>query len=377
VSDVDAVTSVLMNNYYYRPTGEEDQQVFESSLEQQAISGMLSSLNDDYTRYLPPEEAQVAASELEGEYGGIGVTLQEVGGLVSIARVAPDSPAAAVGIEAGDVVERIDSRPVASIDGDLTGIDLRGPVGSTVELTIVQDASSGPITVTVERQAIVVHQATWEMIPGTTYMRIAVSIFGDRTVLELDEALAVARDNGTTGIVLDLRGNGGGWVKSAQETLGRFLDDSVGPALYEDTTPGRGDEIALPIINGEEAPTSLPLIVLVDQNTASAAEIVAGTLRDYDRALAIGEPTVGKGSVQRIFDFSDGASLRATVAEWFTPSKGRIQDEGVRPDVLLTATDGRSALGGDPFIAAAVTHLDLGASKPTDLARLPLEATPD
>jgi carboxyl-terminal processing protease len=199
-------------------------------------------------------------------------------------------------------------------------------------------------------------------------MRIAVSIFGDRTVLELDEALATARDNGTTGIVLDLRGNGGGWVKSAQETLGRFLPDSVGPAMYEDTTPGRGDEIAIPIVNGEVPPTALPLIVLVDGNTASAAEIVAGSLRDYDRALVIGVPTVGKGSVQRIFDFSDGASLRVTVAEWFTPSKGRIQDEGVRPDVLLASTDGSSALGGDPFIAAAISHLDRGASKPTDLA---------
>ncbi|HYJ12994.1 MAG TPA: S41 family peptidase, partial [Thermomicrobiales bacterium] len=358
VSDVDVVTSVLMNNYYYRPTDNADQQVFASALEQQAINGMLSSLNDDYTRYLPPDDAQVAASELEGEYGGIGVTLQEAGGLVSVARVTPDSPAAAAGIAPGDVIERIDNRPVSSIDGELTGIDLLGPVGSIVELTIVQEVNSAPITISVERQAIVVHQATWEMIPGTTYMRIAVSIFGDRTVLELDEALAAARNNGTTGIVLDLRGNGGGWVKSAQETLGRFLEESVGPAMYEDTTPGRGDEVAIPIINGETSPTDLPMIVLVDGNTASAAEIVAGSLRDYDRALVIGVQTVGKGSVQRIFDFSDGASLRVTVAEWFTPSKGRIQDEGVQPDVLLAATDGSSALDGDPFIAAAVSHLD-------------------
>jgi carboxyl-terminal processing protease len=377
VSDVDAVTDVLLNSYYYRPVTDEDQQVFASSLEEHAISGMLSSLNDDYTRYLPPDDAQLAASELEGEYGGIGVTLQEVGGLVSVARVLPESPAAAAGLAPGDVVERIDNRPVASLEGDLTGLDLRGPVGSTVELTVVQAAASGPITVGVERQAIVVHQVTWEMIPGTTYMRIVVSIFGDRTILELDEALAAAQDAGATGIVLDLRGNGGGWVKAAQETLGRFLDDSVGPAMYEDTTPGRGDEVAIPILNGETNPTVLPLIVLVDGNTASAAEIVAGSLRDYDRALVVGVPTVGKGSVQRIFDFSDGASLRVTVAEWFTPSKGRIQDEGVRPDVLLSATDGSSALGGDPFVAAAVSHLDRGASKPTDLASLPPVATPD
>ncbi len=375
-SDVDAVTGVLMNNYYYRPTSDEDRVRFETTLEQHAISGMLASLNDDYTRYLPPEQAQIAASELEGEYGGVGLTLQEVGGLVSVARVGPDSPADRAGITPGDIVERIDNRPVSSIDEDFNGKDLTGPVGSTVDITLVKDANGDPMTVTVEREVVIVHQVTWEMVPGTTYMRIVVDIFGDRTISELDAALAEAEANGATGLILDLRGNGGGWVKSAQETIGRFLDDDVGPAMYEDSTPGRGDEVAIPILNGEVRPTDLPVIVLVDGSTASAAEIVAGSLRDYNRALVIGLPTVGKGSVQRIFDFSDGASLRVTVAEWFTPSKGRIQDEGVRPDVLLTATDGSAALGGDPYVSTAVSYLDAGSARPTDLATMPAGATP-
>ena len=241
---------------------------------------------------------------------------------------------------------------------------------------MVKGANSDAVTVTVEREVVIVHQVTWEMVPGTTYMRIVVDIFGDRTIEELDAALAEAEATGATGVILDLRGNGGGWVKSAQETIGRFLDDDVGPAMYEDSTPGRGDEIAIPILNGEAAPTDLPVIVLVDGSTASAAEIVAGSLRDYNRALIIGQPTVGKGSVQRIFDFSDGASLRVTVAEWFTPSKGRIQDEGVRPDVLLTATDGSAALGGDPYVSTAVSYLDAGSARPTDLATMPAGATP-
>ncbi|MEJ7901395.1 MAG: S41 family peptidase, partial [Thermomicrobiales bacterium] len=129
----------------------------------------------------------------------------------------------------------------------------------------------------------------------------------------------------------------------------------------------------LPIVNGETPPTDLPLIVLVDGNTASAAEIVAGSLRDYDRAMVVGEQTFGKGSVQRIFDFQDGASLRVTVAEWFTPSKGRIQDDGIRPDVLLTTGDNAMG-GGDPFVAAATSFLNSGKSRPTDLALIP--ATP-
>jgi carboxyl-terminal processing protease len=374
--DLDAVTDVLTENYYYRPTTPNEQTTFHTSLEQQAISGMLTSLNDDYTRYLLPVEAQIASEELEGEYGGIGVTLQEVDGEVVVGRVGPGTPAARAGVKAGDIVVRIDNRPVTVIEGDLNGLDLRGPVGSRVDLTLQQPASEGPITLSIEREAIIVHPVAWEQIEGTTYMRIAIDIFGDRTTQELDEALAEAEALGITGIVLDLRGNGGGWVRSAQETIGRFLPEDAGPALYEDTTPGPGNEVELPIINGEAGPTDLPLIVIVDSNTASAAEIVAGSLRDYDRALIVGEETFGKGSVQRIFDFEDGASLRVTVAEWFTPSKGRIQDEGINPDVLLSTGSGTGVQAGDPFVTAAVTFLDQGKSRPTDLAQPIGEATP-
>jgi len=199
-------------------------------------------------------------------------------------------------------------------------------------------------------------------------MRIAIDIFGDRTTAELDQAIAEAETNGATGIVLDLRGNGGGWVTSAQETIGRFVSAEEGPAMFEDTSTTRGGATAMPIINGETPPTDLALIVLVDGQTASAAEIVAGSLRDYNRALVIGERTFGKGSVQRIFDFEDGASLRVTVAEWFTPSQGRIQDEGINPDVLLTIGENDS-LQGDPFVLAATSFLNSGTSKPTDLAQ--------
>ncbi len=375
-NDLDAVTTVLTDNYYYRPTDENEVEQFTDTLERHAISGMLTSLNDDYTRYLLPADAQIAQEQLEGEYGGIGVTLQVVDGVVSVVRVGPDTPASLAGIEAGDIVERIDSRPVDSSADDLNGVDLRGPVGSTVLLTVLKPGAEGPVDVSVEREAIIVHPVAWEVIDDTNYMWISIDIFGDRTTAELDQALAEAQSLGVAGIVLDLRGNGGGWVTSAQETIGRFLGADVGPAMYEDTSPSRGGESELPIINGDTPPTELPLIILVDGETASAAEIVAGSLRDYDRALVVGEPTFGKGSVQRIFDFQDGASLRVTVAEWFTPSKGRIQDEGIRPDVLLTS-DGTATGAGDVFVNAATSFLDSGMSKPTDLAIANAPSSPE
>ncbi|CAN5850589.1 hypothetical protein BH24CHL3_BH24CHL3_04370 [soil metagenome] len=367
-SDLDAVADVVTENYYYRPVDPDEQAQFVILLEQHAISGMLTSLNDDYTRYLLPADAQVAAEQLEGEYGGIGVTLRVVEGIVSVARVGPDTPASRAGISSGDIVVRIDSRPVASIGEVLNGVDLRGPVGSDVVITILASGNDETIDISMAREAIVVHPVAWETIPGTTYMRIEIDIFGVRTTAELDQAIAEAETNGATGIVLDLRGNGGGWVTSAQETIGRFVNADEGPALFEDNSTTRGGATALPIINGELPPTDLPLIVLVDGQTASASEIVAGSLRHYNRALVIGERTFGKGSVQRIFDFEDGASLRVTVAEWFTPSQGRIQDEGINPDVLLTIGDNNS-LHGDSFVLAATSFLNSGTSKPTDLAQ--------
>lgn len=375
-SDLEAVSSVIEENYYYRPADTRDQAAFQEELERHAINGMLTSLDDRYTRYLLPEDAQLASDQLEGEYGGIGVTLEPVDGRLIVTRIDPETPASRAGLVAGDVIQRIDNRLVNE-EGDptLTG-DLRGPVGASVSLLIQRPGVDEPITVSLVREAIIVHPVSFEMLPGTTYARIRIDIFGNRTTSELDQAIASAGANGATGIVLDLRGNGGGWVTSAQETIGRFLSADAGPALFEDINPGRGGEYELPIINPESGVTDLPIVVLVDHNTASAAEIVAGSLRDYDRALIIGEQTFGKGSVQRIFDFDDGASLRVTVAEWITPSKGRIQDEGIRPDFIVDSTAYGSA-SGDPFVRTAVTMLESGISRPTHLANADVNpATP-
>lgn len=367
-SDLEAVASVIEENYFYRPTEASDEAAFREGLERHAIEGMLASLDDRYTRYLIPEEAQIASDQLEGEYGGVGVTLEPVRGLLVVARIDPDTPASRAGLIAGDVVQRIDNRLVNEQgDPTLTG-DLRGPVGSSVTLLIQRPGAPEPIILSLVREAIVVHPVSFEMIGGTSYARIRIDIFGDRTTAELDQAIRAAGTEGATGIILDLRGNGGGWVRSAQETIGRFLAESAGPALFEDAGPGRGGEYELPIINPESGPSDLPIVVLVDKNTASAAEIVAGSLRDYDRALVVGEQTFGKGSVQRIFDFDDGASLRVTVAEWITPSKGRIQDEGIRPDVLVDSS-AYGSTSGDPFVKAAVTMLESGISRPTHLAK--------
>jgi carboxyl-terminal processing protease len=374
-SDLETIVGVLEDNYLYRPADVGAQDEFREGLERKAIEGMVTSLDDAYTRYLVPADAAVASDQLAGAYGGIGVTLQPAHGLLVVARTTPNSPASRAGVAPGDVIQRIDDQPVAA-EGEptLTG-DLRGPVGSTVTLLIERPGTTEPISYSLVRESIVVHPVSFEMIQGTRYARIRIDIFGDRTTAELDEAIVMAGAQGAKGIVLDLRGNGGGWVKSAQETIGRFLAATAGPALFEDADPEPGGEYTLPILNAAGAPTDLPIVILVDRNTASAAEIVAGSLRDYDRAVIVGEQTFGKGSVQRIFDFEDGASLRVTVAEWITPDRTRIEDTGIRPDVVVDSTAyGRTS--GDPFVDTATTLLGSGISRPGDLAHGGSPATP-
>lgn len=366
-ADLEAAATVIDGNYYYLPTDPESRADLTEEMEEEAIDGALAALDDAYTRYLPPDESATAQEDLEGRYGGIGVDLAFGEDVVIVANVIPDTPANEAGIERGDVIEEVDGEPIAGVDPNEVIRLLRGEIGDEVDVTVVRPESGEVFEHHLVLEEIVVPPVTLRFIEGTSIAWLRITIFGDETVAELDEAIATIRDRGATGIILDLRGNGGGWVESARATLGRFLDPSLGPAMYEDTTPGPGGLEPMPIGPAEAVEVvDLPMIVLVDGGTASSAEIVAGALRDYDRAIIVGEPTFGKGSVQRIFGFSDGATMRVTVAEWFTPSRGRIQDEGIRPDLEITAAVHGS--GDDPVLAAAVRMLANGQSRPSDLS---------
>jgi len=221
---------------------------------------------------------------------------------------------------------------------------------------------------------------SYRLIPESTVAVLQVTVFGDNTTAELDAALKQAKNDGVTGVILDLRNNGGGWVDSAQQMIGRFVPESSGPALYEQLDPDGSERTPQPIIPGEVAMYDVPLVVLVNAGTASASEIVAGALRDYDRAVIVGERTFGKGSVQRVHDFQDGSSARITFAEWLTPGEKRIQGEGIEPDVAVSAgSEGESV---DYQLDRAIEVLTGNPSKSGDLVVPPatppvtLEASP-
>lgn len=356
-ADLDAVYGVIEDNYYYLPTDKDERKEMNTEMESGAINGALSTLDDEYTRYLDVDESMTATESLEGRYGGIGVDIVVEGNVAFVSAVVPESPADEAGILRGDVIEQINGARVQSTDVNDVVRQLRGEIGDPVSVTIVRPLSGEVETLDLVFEEIVVPPVTLTFIEGTSYAWLRITLFGDATVPDLDEAIAEIRAQGATGVILDLRGNGGGWVEAARQTLGRFLDPSVGPAMYEDITPGDGGMTELPILTTESVERlDLPMVVLIDGGTASAAEIVAGALKDYGRATLIGEASFGKGSVQRIFEFSDGSTMRVTVAEWFTPSRARIQSEGIRPDIdVASATDASTT---DPVLETAIMTLD-------------------
>jgi len=309
---------------------------YRRELDYGAARGMTESLADDYTVFLEPLRGAPLREELAGEYQGIGIWVEHPEGQFTIVAPIPGSPAARADLRAGDVIVAADGQDLGGLETDAAMSLIRGPAGSSVVLTIRRPGTPEVFDVTVNREEIEIPAVVYEAQAEGKVAHITVAIFGDNTTRELDAALKRAKEEGVGGIVLDLRGNGGGWVTSAQEMIGRFIPEDTGPALYQDLDlKDDGDLISEQIVGGGESAFDVPLAVLIDGGTASAAEIVAGAVRDYERGTLVGEPSFGKGLVQRVHDFEDGSSARITFARWLTPDRIPIPDEGLTPDIVV------------------------------------------
>jgi carboxyl-terminal processing protease len=382
------VQRLLEDEYYYLPTDPEELAAFREQLdrdartgleaglqeeprpddpssfdeylqerEYDAIQGMTAGLEDDHTAFLEPVEQAPIAEHISGEYEGIGVWVEQPEGRFTVVSPIPGSPAEEAGLRPGDVIEAADGHPLTGTSEEDALALIRGPAGTSVRLTVRRPGVPDPLEITVERAKITVPAVSYRFLPEDRVAVVQVTVFGDKTTEQLDDALRRARQDEAVGLVLDLRNNGGGWVTGAQETIGRFVPEDRGPALYEDEEPGDGDDLrSEPILAGDVELFDLPLVVLVNGGTASASEIVAGALRDYERARLVGEPTFGKGSVQRIHDFDDGSSLRITVARWLTPDKHPIPDEGLTPDVPVPPAS-QDSPSADPQLDRAVEEV--------------------
>ena len=320
-----------------------------------AIHETLGLLNDPYTVLVEPQPRELERDQMRGSFGGIGVTLwRDAEGQMVLAPY-PDSPAERAGVNEGDVLLAVDAE---TITGETTVDDVRallhGEVGTSVTLTISRPPTP-PFDLTIAREEIQVPSVTWRVLdqaPDVGY--IHVQGFTERTDDEVLEALQELRQAEATSLVLDLRDNYGGLIDPAVATASQFLRDGI--VLYE--LGHDAQERALQVRSGGIS-TDVPLAVLVNGGTASAAEIVAGALQDHGRAPLIGEPTFGKGAVQLIYDLSDGSSLHVTSAIWLTPNQHQIQGQGLRPDVHVLRGDGPQ----DEQLDRAVTYLQ---SRPRD-----------
>lgn len=316
----------LLEQNYLRPLPDD------TELEYGAIRGLVETLGDQHTFFIPPVVAQTESDALAGEYGGIGVAVQRdsVGDYVLYPY--PDSPAAAAGILAADKLLAVgDTEVTPDLPHDEVRVLVRGDVGDRITVTVAHQDTGEVESFEIELEVIQVPSVIWSTLteePSFGYVHVLS--FTSRTPEELEAALIDLDARGITALVLDLRGNLGGLVQESVEVASLFLDG--GPVLYE-LRKDDAEELKEAESGGLEL--ARPLVVLVDGNSASASELVAGALQDQSRAVLIGQQTYGKGSVQLIFGLSDGSSLHVTAAEWFTPDHNAIDGVGLTPDIEM------------------------------------------
>jgi carboxyl-terminal processing protease len=318
----------LLNQFYLR------EQPSPQEREYAAIRGMLTTLGDPYTFFIDPPVAQSESDVLAGTYGGIGVLVQrsEQGDLVLHPFAA--SPAKNAGIEEGDKLLAVNQTPVdLTMPADALDQMLRGEVkeGSGVELTIEKTSDGTQLTLFVPFGVINVPSVVWRTLAeNSTIGYIQILLFTSRTPEELTTALTELQQMaGVEALILDLRNNSGGLLQEAVDVAGLFLNGGV--VVYERTN---SQELPLNAA-GNGIATDIPLVVLVNHRTASAAELVAGALRDRERAILIGQTTYGKGTVQQIYRLSDESSLHVTAAEWFTPDRIQLDGKGLEPTIAM------------------------------------------
>jgi carboxyl-terminal processing protease len=314
-----------------------------------AKRGMVDALGDEYTVYMNAEETKEFNKSLSGDIGGgVGVEIGIRGDQPTVVRVLRDNPAEEAGVRVGDRIVAVNDESV--VDETVTAVVMRvrGDVGTTVRLGVIRDGKRMDIAITRDQ---VNNPSVYSAInDGVGVMTI--SRFDNDTGRLAREAAADLKEAGVRGVVLDMRGNGGGYVDAAKSVAGIWLDNKV---VVVEKTDGRVIEEVRS--SSQTILAGVPTVVLVDGSSASASEIVAGALRDHEEATLVGQTTFGKGSVQRLVNLSEGAMLKVTLARWYTPSGVNISEKGIFPDAVVEITAEDINANRDPQLKAAIDRL--------------------
>jgi carboxyl-terminal processing protease len=297
-----------------------------------ALKGMISSL-DPHSGFMTPNEYSDLQVSTQGQFGGVGMTITLKDGILTVISPIEDTPAAKAGIEPGDKIIMIDGKPThdLTLEQDLNMI--RGPSGTKVKVTIIREGLKQPKIFELTREIIKIKSVKYDVIDGH-YGYIRIIQFQETTNSELQKALDELHKktgNDLEGVVLDLRNNPGGLLNQAVDVASHFIKSGL--IVY---TKGRLPDQQLKFTaSGKNVEPDYPIVTLINGGTASASEIVAGALQDHKRAITVGTPSFGKGSVQTIIPLEDGSALRLTTALYYTPNGRSIQAEGIQPDITM------------------------------------------
>ncbi|WKZ36868.1 MAG: S41 family peptidase [Anaerolineales bacterium] len=339
--------NLVQNNYV-------DQPVDDVALMRGAIKGMMEALGDEHSSYMDPESYEQANASLDGEYEGIGAYVDTTTKYLTITSPMPGSPAEKAGLLPGDQIVAIDGEDMTDIDAEVARLKVIGPANTVVQLTILREGVAELLEFDVTRARITVASASGEMLENDIAY-IQVTTFGSKTTPELLATLTDLMAQNPKGIILDLRNNGGGFLSTSVEVTSQFL--SGGVVLYEQYGDGTRTTYEA-IAGGLATDEDIPLLVLINEGSASASEIVAGALQDSGRAKLVGMVSYGKGSVQNWVPLSgENGAIRVTIAKWLTPNENTIHKIGLTPDYEADMTLEDRQAGEDPQLDEAVRIL--------------------
>lgn len=318
-----------------------------------AISGLVNSLDDPYSVFFPPTQAEIFESSVRGDFGGVGMEIGMKDSVLTVIAPLKGTPAERAGIKAGDKILKINATSTIDLNVDEAVSMIRGEKGTTVTLLISRDGIEEPFSVEVVRATIEIPVLETAQKSNGVFV-ITLYNFSARSGDLFRSALRKMIDSGSSKLIIDMRGNPGGYLDAAVEISSWFLP--MGEVVVREQF-GNGEEEVYRS-KGYDIFDKLPLVILVNQGSASASEIVAGALKDHGKATVVGEKTFGKGSVQELIPMDKGSSLKLTIARWLTPNGNSISKEGIEPDVKVELTKEDFEASRDPQMDKALEILN-------------------
>lgn len=320
-----------------------------------AVHGLVAALGDPYTVFMSPVENTEFRDSLSGHLEGIGAQLTQSGANVIVVAPLKGSPAEKAGLTSQDWIVQVDEKDVLGQSLEQIVTQVRGPKGTTVKVGIVRKNRPDIITLPIVRDNITVPSTEYSVKHGTggDIGYLAINQFGDETINEVRDILSGVDATKLKGFIIDLRFNGGGYLNGAIDLVSMFQKTG----LVVSVQGKGGNNIERHEVTGETVLPDLPLVVLINEGSASASEITAGALRDNNRATLVGVKSFGKGTVQEVIDLQGGSSLRVTIAHWLTPSGHNISKDGITPDIVVERTREDMIAGKDPQLDAAMKVL--------------------